>query len=313
MLSYIFRRFMVTIITVIGAMILLFIFIQLLPGDPVSNLVGPRASEAVIQTFRERMMLDRPVYVQLGTFLLNVLRGDLGVDVLNHVPVSRLIMINLPHTILLATSSIFFACLLGIPLGVYAAAYRNTLADKILGVISISLISLPAFLAGLFALLIFSLNLRWFPMMGAGESGNILDQLYHLALPTFSLALGWIGYIARIMRASVLEELTQYYVRTARSKGLAEWVVIYKHVIRTSIIPVVCVVGLGFGTLLGGAVLIEIIFSRPGLGNLIYRAIETRNFPVVQGGLIIAVFLYSLANLLADLSYGFINPRLRSE
>ncbi len=313
MFSYLVRRLGIVAITVLGAIILIFILLQFMPGDIATIMLGPRASEELVEEYEERMMLDQPVYVQIGRFLFNVLRGDLGTDVLNHRPVSWLIMQRLPHTIVLALSAILIACAIGIPLGVFSAANRGSVLDSITGVLSISMITTPHFLAGLFALLIFAVYLEWFPAMGGGESGNILDQLRHLVLPAFALALGWIGYIARLMRATVLEELGEDYVRTARSKGLPERIILYKHVLRCSLIPVIAVLGVGFGNLMGGAVLIEIVFHRPGLGYLIYNAIQTRNFPVLQGGLIVAVFLYALANLVADLSYSFIDPRVREE
>jgi len=312
-LSYILRRATLIIITVLGAIILLFILFQFMPGDMATILLGPRASESLVASFRERMWLDRPVHLQLARFLGNILRGDLGVDVLNHIPVSRIILNVLPNTIILALSSIFLACLIGIPLGVFSAANRGSLPDLLTGVLSISMITIPHFLAGLLALLLFAVHLGWLPAMGAGAAGQPLDQLRHLALPTFSLALGWVGYLARLTRATVLEELGEDYVRTARSKGLPEKVVLYKHVLRCSLIPVIAVIGVGFGNLMGGAVLIEIVFHRPGLGYLIYRAIQTRNFPVLQGGLIVTIFLYALANFIADLSYSYIDPRVRGE
>lgn len=313
MTGFIIRRLLVTVITVLGAMVLLFTILQLIPGDFASVVLGPRATPEIIESFRVRMGLDQPVYVQLFNFIFNAIQGDLGRDVLSHLPVATLVLQVLPHTIILALTSILIASFLGIPLGAYAAAFKGSLIDRILGVLSISAITIPSFLAGLLGLLIFSVYLGWFPAMGAGQAGNIADQLYHLILPAAALALGWIGYIARIMRASMLDELTEDYVRTARSKGLKESVVVFKHALRGALIPVIAVVGVGFGNLLGGAVLIEIIFHRPGLGYLIYTAIRTRNFPIVQGGLIIAVILYSLANLMADLSYGFIDPRVRSD
>lgn len=313
MFSYIIRRLGIVVITVIGAIILLFILFQFMPGDMATILLGPRASEELVESYRERMWLDRPVYMQIGRFLFNVLRGDLGTDVLNHRPVSWLIMQVLPHTIILAVSAIFIACAIGIPLGVFSAANRGSFLDTLTGILSISMITTPHFLAGLFALLIFAVHLGWFPAMGGGESGDILDQLRHLVLPAFALALGWIGYIARLMRATVLEELGEDYVRTARAKGLPERLVLYKHVLRCALVPVIAVLGVGFGNLMGGAVLIEIVFHRPGLGYLIYNAIETRNFPVLQGGLIVAVFLYAMANFVADLSYSFVDPRVRED
>lgn len=313
MTQFLVRRTFTSLITVILAMVLLFLIIQLIPGDAATIMLGPRAGPEVIKEYTRRMGLDQPVYVQLGKFLFNVFRGDLGTDVLTHLPVSNLLLNVLPHTVILAFSSILLASIIGIPLGTYAAAYRNSFWDKITGLMSISMITVPAFLKAILLLLVFGVILRWFPARGAGEAGNIWDQLWHLCLPTLSLALGWIGYIARLMRSTVLEELTEDYVRTARSKGLPENITVYKHAVRGALIPVIAVIGVGFGNLLGGAVLVEIVFQRPGLGYLIFNAIQTRNYPVVQGGLIVVVFMYVVVNMLADLSHGFIDPRVRTE
>lgn len=311
MFSLIIRRFLLGLITVLGAMILLFILIQLVPGDPASIMLGPRASPQLIENIRTRMGLDQPVYVQLFRFIFNIFRGDLGTDVLNQRSVSTMIINVLPYTIALATASIFIAVVLGVPLGVYSAFYRNTILDRILTFASISIITTPSFLFGLFFLLLFSLTLGWFPVMGGGESGNLLDQLYHLVLPAFALGIRWVGYVARLIRSSVLEEMHEDYIRTARAKGLSEKIVISKHVLRGAILPVVAILGVGFGNLLGGAVLIEVIFHRPGLGYLIYNAFRTRNYPVVQGALVVAIFMYAVVNMFTDLSYGLIDPRIR--
>jgi len=311
MTQYIIRRLFTALITVVGAMVILFIVIQMIPGDFATNVLGPRASDEIIEKYRAKMGLDKPVYVQLANFLYNTLRGDLGTDVLTHVPVAQLVLNVLPHTFVLAFSALLFASIIGIPLGIYSAAYRNTLFDKASGIVSISLITVPDFLKAIIFLLVFTVFLRWFPAQGAGEPGDILDQLWHLVLPALALGLAWVGYIARLMRASVLEELTTDHVRTARSKGLHERIVIYKHASRAALIPVVTYIGMGFGLLLGGAVLIEIVFHRPGLGFLIYNAIQTRNYPIVQGGLIVAVFAYAMIQVLADLSHAFIDPRIR--
>lgn len=311
MLAYSLKRLITTVLTVIGALAVLFVVIRLIPGDPAVVMLGPRATEGMIAAMRERMMLDDPFFVQLGSYLLNIVQGDMGTDVLNNRPISAMVLEVLPYTIILAFLSIFVASLIGIPLGAYSAANRNSLLDRVTAVLSVGAISVPPFVAGLLLLLVFSVQLGWFPVSGAGQAGDPGSQLRHLILPVTALALTWIGYIARIVRSSVLEEMTKDHVRTARAKGLSDRSVLYKHTLRGALIPVVVVLGVGFGNLLGGAVLIEIVFNRPGLGNLILNAIESRNFPVVQGGLIIAVFMYSLANLLADLSYAFIDPRIR--
>ncbi len=227
MFSYIARRALLIFITVLGAIILLFILFQFMPGDMATILLGPRASESLIESYRVRMGLDQPVYIQIFRYLSNVLRGDLGTDVLNHLPVSGLILNVLPNTIILAFSAIFLACIIGIPLGVFSASNQGSFSDYLTGILSISMITIPHFLAGILMLLIFAVQLGWFPAMGAGRSGDIVNQLYHLVLPAAALGLGWIGYIARLTRATVLEELRSDYVRTARSKGLQEKVILY--------------------------------------------------------------------------------------
>lgn len=311
MVQYLIKRLLTAIVTVLGAMTMLFVIIQLIPGDYAVNVLGPRASPEIVESFREKMGLNEPIYVQLGTFLWNAVQGDLGTDVLTHVPVTRLVLNVLPHTFTLAFVSLFFATLIGIPMGIYSAANRNSALDRATGGISIALITVPDFVKGIVFLLIFTVALGWFPAQGAGESGDLLDQLWHLALPALALGLAWVGYIARLMRACVLEELTADHVRTARSKGVTERSVIYKHAARPAMVPMVTYLAMQFGLLLGGAVLIEIIFHRPGLGTLIYDAIQSRNYIVVQGGLIVAVFAYALIQVIADTSHAFIDPRIR--
>ncbi|CAN5759324.1 ABC transporter permease [soil metagenome] len=311
MIVYALRRILTSIATVIGAITLLFVIVRLIPGDPAIVMLGPRASPTMIASMRERMMLDESVHVQLGAFLFNILRGDLGRDVLNGLPIMGMVLEALPYTIALAILSISLAVVVGVPLGTFAAAHRNTLVDRVAAFVSVAFITVPPFVAGLLLLLVFAVELRWLPVSGGGTPGDLASQARHLVLPVLALALTWVGYIARLIRASVLEEITKDHVRTAKSKGLAPNRVLYKHVLRGALIPTIAVLGVGFGNLLGGAVLIEIIFNRPGLGFLILNAIESRNYPVVQGGLVVAVFLYTVANLLADLSYGFVDPRIR--
>lgn len=311
MIEFVLRRLLASVATVVGAMIVLFTVLRSIPGDPAIVMLGPRATDAMIASMRERMMLDEPILVQLGAFLGNVARGDLGTDVLNDRSILVMVAEVLPYTILLAVGSILLAVAIGVPLGALAAAYRNSWMDRITAFLSVAFITVPPFVAGLLLLLVFSVQLRWFPVSGGGAPGDVLDQARHLVLPLVALALTWVGYIARLIRSSVLEEIAKDHVRTARSKGLAPGRVLFKHVLRGALIPTIAVLGVGFGNLLGGTVLIEIIFARPGLGYLILNAIESRNFPVVQGGLVVAVFLYTMANLVADLSYGLVDPRIR--
>lgn len=312
MLAFALRRLLTALATVVGAVALLFVIIRLIPGDPAIVMLGPRATPGMIAGMRERMMLDEPFPVQMGAFLWNVLRGDLGRDVLNELPITGMILDVLPYTIVLAVASLLLATALGVPMGAYAAANRNSVVDRVTAFTSVAFITIPPFVAGLLLLLVFSVELGWFPVSGGGQRGDLASQARHLVLPVTALALTWVGYIARLIRSSVLEEIGKDHVRTATSKGLPPRRVLYKHVLRGALIPTIAVLGVGFGNLLGGAVLIEIIFGRPGLGYLILNAIESRNYPVVQGGLVVAVFLYAIANLVADLSYGFVDPRIRS-
>ncbi|HLR46687.1 MAG TPA: ABC transporter permease [Deinococcales bacterium] len=312
MFGYLIRRLLLTVLTVLGSLVVLFIIIRMIPGDPAVVMLGPRASEGMISAMRERMLLDEPFMVQLGQYVLNILRGDMGTDVLNNRSIGTMVFEVLPATMMLAFFGILTAVVIGIPLGTWSAANRNTFLDRIIGILSVAAISVPPFVAGLLLLLLFSIQLGWFPVSGAGKSGDIVNQLRHLVLPVTALALTWIGYIARLVRTSVLEELGKDHVRTATAKGLDSRTVLFRHTLRGALIPVIVVIGVGFGNLLGGAVLIELVFNRPGLGHLILNAIESRNYPVVQGALIVAVFLYSFANLLADLSYGLVDPRIRT-
>lgn len=313
MTQYAVRRFFTALITVFGAMVLLFIMIQFMPGNPAIVLLGPRATPEIIADYEAKMGLNQPIHIQFGKFMFNVFRGDLGTDVLTYRPVRELVLNVLPYTITLAFSGMGLAVLVGIPLGAFAAAYRDSTLDKITGLLSVSFIAMPSFVKAIVLLLVFAVILRWFPATGGGDPGSILDQLYHLILPMLAIAIGWIGYIARMARACVLDELTEDYVRTARAKGVSERMSLYKHALRSALVPIVSFIGVGFGSLLGGAVLTEVVFNRPGLGSLIYRAVRTRNFPVAEGGLIIAVFLYAFVNMVADLSYGFIDPRMRTK
>ena len=313
MFRFVIRRLVTTVLTVVAAMALLFVIIRLIPGDPARVMLGPRATPGMIASFRERLMLDEPFWMQLGAYLLGILQGDMGQDVLNQRPVSSLVFGALPYTVMLAFLGILVAAAIGIPLGAFAAGYRNSILDRVTAFLSVAFITTPPFVAGLLLLLVFSVQLGWFPVSGGGDSGDLFDQAWHLVLPVAALAIPWVGYIARLVRSSVLEELAKDHVRTAHSKGLPATRVLYKHALRGALIPTIAVIGVGFGNLLGGTVLIEIIFARPGLGYLILNAIESRNFPVVQGGLIVAVFLYAVANLVADMSYGAIDPRIRTE
>jgi peptide/nickel transport system permease protein len=311
--AYVLKRLGMTIIVVLLLMVFLAVIVHLIPGDPVKTILGPRASEELSQSVREEMGLDDPVPVQVYDFVRNALQGDLGQDFVSQVPVTTLIGEALPHTLILAAAGLGLAALIGIPLGVFASTRPNSIGDRLAGIVSISLITVPAYVAGLFLLLIFAVELDWFPAIGTGDFSDPVDYLKHLALPAIALALTWVGYLARLTRTSMFEVLNQNYIRTAQAFGLPDRRIYYKYALKNAIIPTVAVLGVGLGTLMGGAVFVEIIFTRAGLGTLILDSIQNRNFPIVRGSVLIIAVLFVVSNLLADLSYRLLDPRVRAE
>jgi peptide/nickel transport system permease protein len=313
MFRYLLKRLGMSLLVALLAMLFLASLVHLIPGDPVKTILGPRASETLSARVRVEMGLDEPIPVQLFNFVAGAVQGDLGRDFVSHLPVTRLVGQALPHTIILAVSSLGLATLLGVPLGVYSAIRPNTWADRLTGLLAVSCITLPSYVAGLFLLLIFAVQLSLFPAIGVGELTSPADYIHHLILPATALAITWIGYLARLVRASVLEVLNANYIRTAFAFGLRERTIFYKYALKNALIPTIAVLGVGMGNLLGGAIFIEVIFTRPGLGRLIFEAIADRNYPIVQGGILVAALLFVLANLLADLSYHYLDPRIQME
>jgi peptide/nickel transport system permease protein len=299
-------------VAVVGAVLLLLSLTLLIPGDPATMLLGPRATPETVAALKAEMGLDLPLPTRLAQFLGRAATGDLGVDIFSGRPVATMVMEALPNTILLAVSAIVLAILFGIPLGTIAALKPDGIADQAIAFLSVGFVSAPSFVNSIFLLLVFALWLNWFPVLGAGNAGDPLDQLWHVVLPAVALAVGWIGYIARLLRSSLLEVLNEPYVRTMRAYGLPEAVIVLKYALKPACIPTLAILGIGVGELLGGAVFAEVIFNRPGLGSLIYGAIAVRNYPVVQGGVLVVVLLFVATNFLVDLSYLWIDPRARA-
>ncbi len=311
MLSYIIKRILMTLLVLLLVIVFLSLLVHIVPGDPATTILGPRATPGLIQKLRSSMDLDKPIYVQVGHFLLNILHGSLGVDAITGVPITKLIANALPHTLILAVTSLGLAILFGIPMGVFSATHPNSLVDRFVAAISISLSTIPSYVAGLFLLIIFAVDIHALPAMGIGRPGDTLDYLRHLILPSIALAGTWIGYLARLVRTSLLEVLNETYVRTSRAAGLSEGLVRYKYALKNALIPTVAILGVGLGSLMGGAVFVEIIFSRPGMGLLIYNSIQVRNYPMVRAGVFIVAFLFVLANFFADLLYTYLDPRIQ--
>jgi len=311
MLFYLLKRVGLAVVIVVVAVILLYAMVQLVPGDPASVILGPRATAEMKASLRERMGLDDPLLLQIGNFLVNVAQGDLGMDYFSERPVAELVFGQLQHTLVLVFASIFWAVLLGVPLGCYSALFHNTLLDKVTGVISIGVIAVPSFVVALYALLVFAVTLQWLPAIRAGEPGDMVSLLSHLILPAFAIGLGWVGYIARLVRASMLETMGENHIRTARAFGLLESTIVFKYAIRLAILPTVTMLGTGIGRLISSAVFAEIVFARPGIGKLIFDSVITRNYPVVMGSVVVATALFVLSTTISDLINASLDPRIR--
>ena len=312
MLNYFINRLALAVVIVSVAMLLLFSMIYLIPGDPAAVALGPRATDAMREALRVKMGLDQPVWVQFWNFFINAWQGDLGKEVLSERPVAAVVLDQLPYTLSLIACGMFWSVSLGIPLGCWAAVKRGSTADRVVGVLSVAVIAVPSFVVAIYALLIFAVALRWLPAIGAGEAGDLSDQLVHLILPSLAVGLGWVGYIARMVRASMLEVLEAPHIRTARAFGLPHRQITYRYALTIAILPTVTLLGVGIGQMLSSAVFAEIVFARPGVGKLVYDAILTRNYPLVTGAVLVTTVLFVFINLIADLVVGALDPRVRS-
>jgi peptide/nickel transport system permease protein len=311
MLKFITRRVALSLLILFLAVSLLFAMIHMMPGDPASVILGPKASPELKAELTQRMGLDKPLLVQLGNFYADVARGDLGVDVISDRAVSEIVFEQMPYTIVLVLVAIGGAALLGIPLGCFSAIKRNSVLDRLTAVMSVAFIAVPSFVIALYLLLWLAVKWRWFPAMGAGASGDIVDQARHLVLPAIALGLGWVGYIARLVRASMLEVMEENHIRTARAFGLPERTIIVHYALRIAILPTVTILGMGIGAMLSGALFAEIVFSRPGIGKLLHEAVVTRNYPVVMGSVLVTTTFFVLSTLVSDIVNAALDPRLR--
>ena len=311
MILYHFKRILLSFIIIFIAILALFLMLHMIPGDPVSIALGPRATPEVQAAYAAKMHLDKPLFHQFLIFIGNVLQGDLGSDVFSGRSVTETLSEQLPFTFTLALTGLGWAALVGIPLGCLSAIKSNSWIDKLTGVLSVGTIAIPSFLVSIWAILLFSITLRWMPVIGAGKPGDFLDQLHHLILPAFAVGLGWVGYLARMVRASMLEVLGENFILTSYAFGLPPRTIIFRYALKVAILPTITLIGIGFGSLLSGAVFAEIIFSRPGIGKLIYDMVLSRNFPVIQGAVLVTVALYAFVTLLADLFVSWLDPRVR--
>ncbi len=308
---YLVKRLGLSVIIVLMAIAVLFVMLHSIPGDPVSIALGPRATPEIQAAYAEKMHLDKPLAYQFLIFVGNVVQGDLGTDVFSNRSVALTLAEQLPYTVTLAVAALGWAMALGIPLGCLSAIRPNSWLDRVTGILSVGTIAMPSFLVSIWAILVFAIMLRWLPVIGAGDEGDIIDQLRHLILPAFAVGLGWVGYLARMVRASMLEVMGENYIRSARAFGLPARMVVFRYALPVAILPTITLIGVGFGGLLSGAVFAEIIFSRPGVGRVIYDMVQARNFPVVQGAVLVTIVLYVVVTLMADLVVSWLDPRVR--
>jgi peptide/nickel transport system permease protein len=315
MTRFLARRALHMIPVLLGVSIVAFLILRLAPGDPVQLMLPGDARQSEIDALRRDLGLDQPLAMQYLLWLGGVLQGDLGTSLFTKQPVIAEILGRFPNTLILTAAAIGLAVALGVPLGVLAASHRGTAVDSASMVASVVGWSMPNFWIGLLLVILFSVWLRWLPTGGMYDimamDRSPGDLLRHLVLPAVTLAVSHVAYVARFTRSSMLEALGQDYIRTARAKGLSEYVVVMRHALRNSLIPIISVLGVSIGHLLGGAVIVEAVFSWPGLGSLMVQAISNRDFPVVQGAMLFAAVVFIFVNLVADMLYAVVDPRIR--
>lgn len=306
MASYLIRRFFYSLFVIWGAITIIFAVLRIIPGDPAAVMLGSNATPDQIHALNESLGLNKPLLVQYGQFIVDVLRLDFGDSFRLGGPALQHVLERLPFTITLAFTAILFAIIISFPLGIHAARKPNGVADRIISFVSLFGQSLPTFWVGIVLILIFSRVLDILPSAGAGS-------IAHLIMPAFTLCLPFIGMIVRLVRSGILEELRQGYVQTARSKGLRQNFILYIHVLRNALVPVVTVLGLLLGEFIGSAIIIEVVFSWPGIGRLLINSILYRDYAIVQASIALIAGIYIILNLAVDILYGYIDPRIRVE
>ncbi|MFW6313395.1 MAG: ABC transporter permease [Spirochaetota bacterium] len=303
MYQYILRRLLLTIPVILGVSIIVFGIIRLIPGDPARSIAGVNATPEFIQQVRVQYALDQPVYIQYGRFIADLVQGDLGNSIFSGRAVTTEIGERFPRTLLLATVSLIIATTIGVAAGIVSATRPNSVFDNASMFVALVGVAAPVFWMALMLQLLFAVQLRWLPATGIGT-------IRHLILPAITLGTASAALMARITRSSMLDVLRQEFITTARSKGLSERVIVYRHALKNALIPVVTVLGLQFGILLGGAVLTETVFAWPGVGRLLVDSILRRDYPVVQGTVMLLALLFVLINLTVDIIYAVLDPRI---
>jgi ABC-type dipeptide/oligopeptide/nickel transport system permease component len=311
MIRYSLKRLLLAIPTLLAMLTAVFVLVRLVPGDPAAAILGDQASAQALSALRNQLGLNLPLHVQYLHFLGDVLSGNLGRSLANGQSVVREVAAVLPWTLQLTLAAMLIGIGLGLPLGIWAALRRNAWPDYVTRMLSLAGLSFPAFVSGILMLLAFAIELDWFPVIGSTTSGNPWGQWRGLVLPAFNLGLIMTAYVTRVTRSSMLNVLGEDYIRTARAKGLRPSQLVLRHALRNALIPILTVVGLYFGTLIGNSVLTEIVFNRPGIGKLILGALNQRDYTLLQGLMIVFAFCVIVVNLLTDLAYAWVDPRVK--
>lgn len=309
---FILRRILLCIPIFLATLTVVFLLVRVVPGDPTFIILDEYASPESIRVLRSRLGLDLPLHQQYFNYISNFIRGDFGRSLRDDSLIIERLLRVLPYTLDLTATAILISIIIGIPIGIMCAVYRNRFIDHFFRIVSLTGLSMPTFLLGALFLMVFSVvYFRWFPVIGGGDLGSLGSRIHHLFLPALSLGLVEASFITRMTRICMLEVLNEDYIRTARAKGLMERVVIFSHGLRSALIPIITLIGLNISRLLGGSILIETVFTRPGIGKVLVDAVQTRDYPILQTGIALFAGTVVLVNLLVDLTYAFVDPRIK--
>lgn len=309
--NFLIKRSLNLVIVMFILSIVVFLYIHLIPGDPAAVMLGSETSLEALEELREKLGLNEHLYTQYFSWIKEAMLGNIGMSIHSHIPVTELIAQRLPVTLTLAIMAFIISIIVGIPLGIISAVKNNTLTDYVVMILALIGLSVPEFWAGLLLVMLFSVKLGWLPFAGFTIDMNILQNIKYFILPAFAMGLIQSAIVSRMTRSSFLDVMDQDFIRTARAKGLKERVVIFKHVMKNSMLPIITILGINFGILLGGTVVIEIVCNLPGLGSLTVSSIMNRDYPVIQGILMYIAIIYLLVNFIVDISYGWLDPRIR--
>lgn len=312
MCKYVIKRLLMLIPVIIGVTFIVFFILNLAPGDPAAVILGDQASAEALAMKREELGLNDPLLVRYGNYMLGLLHGDLGTSYKNNLDVWSQVMERFPNTVILAIASILVTVAIGVPIGIISAKHQYSMLDNVTTVLGLIGQAMPNFWFGLLMVIIFSLKLGWLPSQGMG-SGGFIPLLKSLVLPALTLGTGAAASILRMTRSSMLEVIRQDYIDTARAKGISEKTITYRHMLKNALIPIITAIGLQVGTLLGGAMLTETVFSWPGLGRLMVDSIKSKDIPLVLGSVIFLAIMFTVVNLVVDIIYAFVDPRIKSQ